>query len=242
MEQQRAMGDAIALMTREGATLVDPADIPSVVDHDRARNFLDWTVCSGPDNAKGNDADCSTTYKYGMKRDFTRWLELLGGAAPVKSLAALRAWNQAHVSAGAVKYGQSNLDNADEMDLVADRSRYEADRRKDLLLTATYGIDEVMNARRLDALIFPAQSGAGIAARAAYPTVIVPFATVPNAPPPPFPQGFDPRPAPYGVSFTGMACSEPRLIALAYAFEQASRLRAASASQGKGRVAPPLFP
>jgi amidase len=242
MEQRSAMSDAIALLKREGATLVDPADIPSVVDRDRARNFIDWTVCSGPDNAKGNDADCSTTYKYGMKRDFTRWLELLGNAAPVKSLAALRAWNQTHVSAGAVKYGQSNLDNADEMDLVADRSRYEADRRKDLLLTATHGIDEVMNAQRLDALIFPAQSGAGIAARAAYPTVIVPFATVPNAPPPAFPQGFDPRPAPYGVSFTGMACSEPRLIALAYAFEQASRLRPASASQGTGRVAPPLFP
>jgi amidase len=59
---------------------------------------------------------------------------------------------------------------------------------------------------------------------------------------PVFPAGFDPRPAPYGVSFTGMACSEPRLIALAYAFEQASHVRAAPAAQAKGRVAPPLFP
>ena len=232
MEQRNAMSDAIALLSREGATLVDPANIPSIVDPDPARNFLDWTVCSGPDNAKGKDAACSTTYKYGMKRDFTRWLELLGGAAPLKSLAALRAWNLAHASAGAVKYGQSNLDNADEMDLVTDRGRYEADRRTDLFLTATHGIDEVMKGQRLDALIFPAQSGAGIAARAAYPTVIVPFATVPNTPTPAFPPGFDPRPAPYGVSFTGMACSEPRLIALAYAFEQASRRR----------VAPAMFP
>jgi amidase len=47
-----------------------------------------------------------------------------------------------------------------------------------------------------------------------------------------FPAGFEPRPAPFGVSFTGTACSEPKLIELAYAFEQAT----------KRRSAPPLFP
>jgi len=231
-EQRSVMADALALMRQQGAEIVDPADIPSIVDADGTRNLLEWNVCSGPDDAKGKDADCSVTYKYGMKRDFARWLALLGDATPLASLSALRAWNVAHGSAGTLKYGQSNLDNADDMDLVADRSRYEADRRKDLFLTASHGIDEVMNARRLDALVFPAQSGAGIAARAGYPTVIVPFGTVPNSPTPAFPVGFDPRPAPYGVSFTGMACSEPRLIALAYAFEQAT----------KRRVPPPRFP
>jgi amidase len=232
MEQQDVMRSAIAELARQGATVVDPANIPSILDWDPARNFLDWPVCSGPDNAKGKDANCSTTYKYGMKRDFSRWLALLGDAAPLKSLSELRAWNEAHGTAGTVKYGQSNLDNADEIDLVADRARYEADRRKDLLLTARHGIDEVMKAQRLDALLFPAQNGNGIAARAAYPSVIVPFATVPNNAPPAFPAGFDPKPAPFAVTFTGMACSEPRLIALAYAFEQAT----------KKRVSPPLFP
>ena len=232
MEQQDVMRGAIAELARQGATVVDPANIPSILDWDPARNFLDWAVCSGPDNAKGKDANCSTTYKYGMKRDFSRWLALLGDGAPLKSLTELRAWNEAHRAAGTVKYGQSNLDNADEVDLVADRARYEADRRKDLLLTARHGIDEVMKAQRLDALVFPAQNGNGIAARAAYPSVIVPFATVPNNAPPAFPAGFNPKPAPFAVTFTGMACSEPRLIALAYAFEQATRRR----------VAPPLFP
>jgi amidase len=231
-EQQKVMADAIAALKHQGAEVVDPADIPSVVDWDPARNFLDWPVCSGPDNAKGKDSNCSTTYKYGMKRDFGRWLALLGGAAPVKSLTELRAWNEAHRSAGTLKYGQSNLDNADEIDLAADRARYESDRRKDLLLTARHGIDEVMKGRRLDALLFPAQTGNGIAARAGYPSVIVPFATVPNNAPPVFPAGFEPKPAPFGVTFTGMACSEPRLIALAYAFEQATRKR----------VPPPQFP
>jgi amidase len=231
-EQQKVMEDAIAELKRQGAIVVDPADIPSIVDWDPARNFLDWPVCSGPDNAKGKDDNCSTTYKYGMKRDFTRWLALLGEAAPVKSLTGLRAWNEAHRSAGTLKYGQSNLDNADEIDLDADRARYQADRRKDLLLTARHGIDEVMKARRLDALLFPAQNGNGIAARAGYPSVIVPFAVVPNNAPPAYPPGFNPNPVPFGVTFTGMSCSEPRLIALAYAFEQGT----------KKRVPPPQFP
>ena len=93
-EQRKAMDDALAVLRQQGAEIVDPADIPSVVDADPARNFLDWNVCSGPDNAKGKDADCSVVFKYGMKRDFSRWLALLGDAAPVKSLAALRAWNR----------------------------------------------------------------------------------------------------------------------------------------------------
>jgi amidase len=232
MEQKKVMADAIVELKAQGAIVVDPADIPSIVDWDPARNFLDWPVCSGPDNAKGKDANCATTYKYGMKRDFSRWLALLGDAAPLKSLTELRAWNEAHRSAGTLKYGQSNLDNADEIDLGTDRARYEADRRKDLLVTAKHGIDEIMKSKQLDALLFPAQNGNGIAARAGYPSVIVPFATVPNNGPPAFPAGFNPNPAPFGVTFTGMACSEPRLIALAYAFEQAT----------KRRLPPPLFP
>ena len=83
-----------------------------------------------------------------------------------------------------------------------------------------------MKAQTLDALLFPGGTGAAIAAKPGYPTVIVPFGTVPNAPTPAaFPESFSARPAPFGVSFTGMACSEPRLLALAYAFEQATRRR-----------------
>jgi amidase len=47
-----------------------------------------------------------------------------------------------------------------------------------------------------------------------------------------YPAGFDPKPQPFNVSFTGTACSEPKLIELAYAFEQAT----------KRRVPPPQFP
>jgi amidase len=84
-----------------------------------------------------------------------------------------------------------------------------------------------MKSHTLDALLFPGANGAAIAAKPGYPTVMVPFGVVPNAPTPPLPNGFNAKPSPFGVSFTGMACSEPRLIELAYAFEQATKTRVA---------------
>jgi amidase len=223
--QMKVMDAAIAVLREQGATIVDPADIPSVVASDAAQNLLLWNVCSGADNVRGKDQNCSIAFKYGMKRDFNAWLASLGAAAPIKTLTDLRTFNTKHTARGTIKYGQSNLDISDEMDLQRDRARYEADRQKDLALSAANGIDAVMKAEKLDALLFPAFGGAAIAARPGYPTGIVPFGTAPNAPPAPFPDGFDALPTPYGVSFTGMACAEPRLIELAYAFEQATRRR-----------------
>jgi amidase len=228
--QAQVMADAIDVLRAHGAVIVDPADIPSVLDQNPGKNLAAWNICSGVGDARGQDDDCSIVFKYGMKRDFNAWLATLGRGAPVKSLSELRAWNTAHQSAGSLKYGQANLDISDEMDVERDRARYEADRAKDLELAATHGIDEVMKAERLDALLFPGGAGASLAARPGYPSVIVPFGMIPNAPMPPFPEGFDAKPQPFGVTFTGMACSEPKLLTLAYAFEQAT----------KRRVAPPL--
>ncbi len=235
-EAQRAvMDEVIATLKAQGATIVDPADIPSVIDTVASNNFLNWNVCGGLEAAKGRDADCSIAFKYGMKRDFNAWLASLGDKAPVKSLTALRQWNIAHQRAGAIKYGQANLDVSDEMDLQGDRVRYEADRRKDILLSATNGIDAVMKANRLDALLFPGVSSAGIAARPGYPSITVPYALLPvpqGTGAQAFPAGFEPKPPPFGVTFTASACSEPKLVELAYAFEQAT----------KKRKAPPQFP
>lgn len=219
------MQDAIDVLRRQGAVIVDPANIPSVIETRAAENVLLWNPCSGADESRGSDENCSVVLKYGMKRDFNSWLATLGSKAPVHSLTELRAWNMAHRAAGALKYGQSNLDISDEMDVARDRERYEQDRARDLHLSAEHGIDEVMKAEHLDALLFPGPNGASIAARPGYPTVMVPFGTVPNRVTPAFPDGFNPRPAPFGVSFTGLACSEPRLLALAYAFEQATHRR-----------------
>jgi amidase len=219
------MNEVIEILKAQGATIVDPADIPSIVDPDPQNNFLKWGTCSGPNDVRGKDLNCSSSLKYGMKRDFNAWLASLGPTAPVKTLTELRQWNLAHAHRNAIKYGQANLDVSDEMDVERDRPRWEADRKKDIHLGGTHGIKEAIETHKLDALLFPGSSGAGIAAKPGYPTVIVPFGTVPNAPNPPFPEGFDAKPAPYGVSFTGVACSEPRLIELAYAFEQATKRR-----------------
>jgi len=148
----------------------------------------------------------------------------------VKTLSELRAFNSANKVA--IKYGQAHLDISDEMDVERDRARYEADLKKGIALAGTQGIDAVMKTHRLDALLFPGANGYNIAATPGYPTIVVPFGFVANAPMPAFPSGFNARPSPYGVSFTGTACSEPRLIEIGYAFEQAT----------KRRVPPPLFP
>ncbi|HEX4936766.1 MAG TPA: amidase family protein, partial [Gemmatimonadaceae bacterium] len=140
--QRTAMDEAIAVLKAQGATIVDPADIPSVLDTVASRNFLTWNTCGGLDNAKGRDADCSVVFKYGMKRDFNAYLASLGDKAPVKSLTELREWNLAHTNMGAIKYGQAQLDVSDEVDLARDRAKWEADRKKDIHLGATHGLDE----------------------------------------------------------------------------------------------------
>jgi amidase len=223
--QQQTMATAIAVLKERGATIIDPADIPTVVTASREQNVLQWPTCSGLNNRQGQDVACSIVFKYGMKRDFNAWLASLGPMAPVKTLTDLRQWNLAHQQAGAIKYGQAQLDISDEMDLERDRVRYQDDRERDLRLSGIDGLDRVLVTYRLDAILFPGSSGAAIAAKPGYPTVIVPVGFVPNTPTPPFPEGFAAKPAPYGVSFTGRACSEPRLIQLAYAFEQATRRR-----------------
>ena len=239
--QQKSMAEAIETMKEQGAVIVDPVEIPSFVDQDPKQNFLLWPYCSGAEQAKGKDEGCSVNFKYGMKRDFNNWLASLGSAAPVKTLTELREWNLAHAKAGAIKYGQSRLDISDEMDLEADRARNEADVKKDQLLSRTKGIDAVLQTNHLDAILTPGPSGADLAARAGYPLIVVPFGMVPNAAgngaggrgqsrQGAFPPGFDPKPAPFGVGFIGGACSEPRLLGIAYAFEQATKRRVPPAS------------
>ncbi len=263
--QRKVMDDAVAVLKAQGATVID-VDIPSIVAKDAKDNLL----LSGQ----------SSVLNYGMKRDFNKWLESLGEAAPLKSLTELREWNTAHEKMGAIKYGQSQLDNSDKIDLEKDKAKYEEDRARDIRLTATTGIDAAIKANNLDALFFPGPSSAGIASKPGYPTVLVPFGMIPNTPgafgfggggrgggrgdaagrgeatppsttpptttpagtttpgvtptppaatpstpPAPFPPGFNPKPQPYGVGFTGSACSEPTLLRLAYAFEQATKKR-----------------
>lgn len=229
-DQKKVVDEAVAVLKAQGAVVIDPADIPSIVDQDPKNNFLLWGVCT--DMAEVKERKCSIDLAYGMERDFNLWLASLGEKAPVKTLTELRKWNVRHQKMGTIRYGQSLLDLSDAMDLELFRRRYEADRANDIRLAGTLGIDAVMKQHNLDAILFPGSWGAGIAARPGYPTVMVPFGMVPNTPKPEFPESFKARLSPFGISFTGGACSEPMLLRIAYAFEQATRRR----------VPPPAMP
>ncbi len=223
--QAALMAEAIAVLKREGAVLVDPANMPTLLEADPAQNILSFPICSGVDNARGKDSSCSVVLKYGMKRDFNAYLTALGPSAPVKSLAELRAFNAAHTRANAIRYGQSNLDISDEVDLEQDRARYEADRVRDVTLAGDRGFKAAIEANRLDALFFPGWNVSNLAARPGYPEIVVPIGMVAPGNAAAFPAGFDPKPSPYSAAFVGLPCTEPRLIELAFAFEQATKKR-----------------
>jgi amidase len=225
--QLQVLNDAVSALRAAGASVAD-ANIPAIVD------LLKFGICAVREQTKANDANCSVVLKYGFKRDFNAFLSSLGPAAPVPTLSALRAFNTALVADNAIKYLQARLDISDEMNVAADFARYMNDRHKDLMLAGTNGIDAALASGNFDALLFPSSRGADIAARPGYPSVTVPFGFVPNTPTPPFPDGFNAKPGPYGITFTGTACSEPTLIRLAYAFEQTTKKRVPPAT------APPL--
>jgi len=230
--ESRAMQAAVDALRKLGAVIVDPANIPSVVAGEAENNQLLFQNCYDLPQGKGGDEHCSVVMKYGMKRDFNLWLQSLGDTAPVESLTALREFNLAHRDEGAIRYDQAELDISDEMDVEADRDRWRADRDKDIRLSRTEGIDAALETHQLDALLMPSWKSENILNKAGYPSVVVPYTIVPNKLDPPLPAGFNAKPMPFGISFIGTACSEPRLIELAYSFEQATR----------GRKPPAQFP
>ena len=222
-DELASMEAAIAALKAAGAEIVDPADLPSTIAGDAADNLAAHPICEAPAAGPPSEDLCSQVLRYGMKRDFNLWLATLGEAAPVKTLAALRAWNQAHREHGAMRYGQGRLDFADATDLAADAARYERDRRDDLQLTRERGLDAALSGHRLDALLFPGSSGANYATKAGYPIVVVPFGMVINYAD--GAKGSTEEVRPFGLSFVGAHCQDPKLIGIAYAFEKATRRR-----------------
>ena len=62
--------------------IVDPADIPSVVDKDPGEQLPAVEHLLGRERrARAKTQDCSVVLKYGMKRDFNTWLTTLGAGA-----------------------------------------------------------------------------------------------------------------------------------------------------------------
>ncbi|MBV8884121.1 MAG: hypothetical protein JO235_09000 [Chroococcidiopsidaceae cyanobacterium CP_BM_RX_35] len=188
-EQKEIVENAITKMKSLGATVI-AADIPT------ARELAAFN---------------SSVLSYEFKRDLDAYLSSLGPNAPVKSLADVIAFNNAHPQT-ALKYGQTLALASEALDLDRDKPKYLADRATDLRLAKEEGIDYVINQYSFNALLFPATAGASIGAKAGYPSIIVPSGYLSNG-------------SPYGVTFLGQAYSEPTLISLAYAYEQATQVR-----------------
>ena len=97
---------------------------------------------------------------------------------------------------------------------------YKSARAMDLLAAKTRGMDAYMNQHKLDAVLFASSAGAAIAAKAGYPSVMVPGGFISGSP-----TTQDTPDYPLGVTFAGRAWSEHKLLRLAYAYEQASNMR-----------------
>jgi amidase len=174
--------------------------------------------------------DCSTVLLYGQKRDLNKYLAATPGA-PHRTIAEIVAFNSTFNPP--MKYGQAIFEAAAQVDTTpgsADTLRYQADRAEDLkrsrgALDAVYnGPDGIKGtADDFDAILASANNFAATPAKAGYPSITVPGGFVPPTPP-------IANPFPSGVTFSGPAFSEPRLIALAYAFEQATHHRLPPAS------------
>ena len=225
------MNNAIATLTAQGATVVIVGllapQLPGCPSRPPAANFPP---------APG----CSTVLNYGFKRDLNQYIQdHVRNHFPVQSLSDVIAFNIAF-GPGATKYDQDLAIFSEFFDVSpgsSDTLRYEADRAEDITRSRS-AIAAVLNGPDtvegtdddFDALLFSGNSGAGTPAKAGYPSIVVPGGFFDNVVTPPFPAGFNALPGPAGVTFSGRAFSEPRLIGLAYAFEQATHHRVPPAS------------
>jgi amidase len=193
-------------LKRLGAVLVDPADILTAGQFDESEYAV---------------------LLYEFKTDLNHYLSEWAPGAPVKSLQDLIAFNTAQKEKELAYFGQEIFVEAQAKGPLTDQDYLKA-LDKDQLLSRIQGIDAAMGKDRLDALIAPTGSppslidlvngdpgGGGSfsspAAVAGYPHVTVPMGYV--------------RGLPVGLSFVGQPWSEGKLIRLAYAFEQATKVR-----------------
>ena len=198
---------ALDVLKAQGATLIDLPELPNASKYGQSEYDV---------------------LLYEFKADMASYLAEFAPNLPIKSLADIMAFNernrdrvmpyfaQEHMARAAAKGG---LDSKEYLDALANNLKFSREE----------GIDKALRDNKLDALVAPSgspawltdfirgdNSGGGFsspAAVAGYPHITVPAGNV--------------RGLPCGISFVGTAWSEPKLIAMAYAFEQASQHRRA---------------
>jgi amidase len=201
-------GDAIAEMKRQGAVIVDPANIPTLGKFDESE--FDVLL-------------------YEFKADLDRYLSSLPSTAPVHSLMDVIAFNDAHKTEELRYFGQEIMTMAEKKGPLTS-AKYRSELAKNHVLSRAQGIDAVMTRYKLDALVAPTGgpawtidlvNGDGGTSTAPGPSTVTSVAGYPHIT---VPMGYF-RGLPVGVSFFGRAWSEPTLIRLAYAYEQATKHR-----------------
>lgn len=150
-DEERALFEqALDLMRRHGATIIDPADIDTA--------GADWTY----------DV-LLYEFRVAVNAYLAQWLQ----GAP-RTLQEVIAFNSSH-PAKALKYGQAVLIESEGTQGRLTDARYLRGRHQDLIWSRQEGIDRTLARHDLDALVFLGAKGADIAARAGYPSVTVPL-------------------------------------------------------------------
>jgi len=201
------MAEAIEVMKKQGATLVDPADIDSFGKFDDTETLV---------------------LEYELKADIENYLARRGPTSSMKNLEDLIRFNNQNAAREMPYFGQDMFLKAQARGPLTTREYIDA-LEKNHRLTRIEGIDAVMDKNKLDALVAPTGGPAWItdliagdhfgggssnaAAVAGYPNINITAGSLFGLP--------------VGISFFGRAWSEPKLLAIAYAFEQATQARKA---------------
>jgi amidase len=194
-------------MKKQGATLVDPVEIDSV--------------------GKLDDSELEVLLTE-LKADLNNYLAGVGPKAPVRSLKEIIDFNEKNKEKEMQYFGQDLFIKAEAKGPLTDKKYLDA-LAKNRKLSREKGIDAVMAKHKLDAILAPTGGPAWLTdlvtgdhfsggssqlpAIAGYPNINVPAG---------YSFGL-----PVGISFFGKAYSEPQLIKIAYAYEQASKFRQA---------------
>jgi len=222
------MREAIAAIERAGATVIR-ANIPTP----------GWIGGPGTEMAilnrnpqslrRNQPARLPIVFVYELKHDLNAYLRDWLKDTPIRTLGDIIKFNQAHAER-TLRFGQDIFLAADATRGDLSELEYISARRMDLRATRTLGLDAYMDQYKLDAVLFPGNSGAAIAAKAGYPSVQVPAGMIGELVPAVSRTEAgtnEPvvRVRPFGATFTGRAWSEGVLLRLAYAFEQATKAR-----------------
>ncbi len=196
---------ALGVLKAQGAILIDPADIAALGTFDDSESLV---------------------LRYELKADLNAYLARLGPDAPVRSLKDIIEYNDKNAKTEMPYFGQETFLKAEAKGPLTSKEYLDA-LKKIHRLARVQGIDAVMSKQRLDALVAPTDGPGWVtdlitgdhyiggsstaAAVAGYPSITVPAGFIFGMP--------------VGVSFFGRQWGEAGLIRLAYAFEQATKVR-----------------